>query len=147
MKDQLPRFLLPTADMKKAIDRNSKQDKDLSHLLKQLEKEKKMALEQLTKKQDAFKKQVIKKQASLSQKFKLQFFELENVSDRDRSRPDELNRWIGLRRASSCVETRGSSISKLPAVISKTYSLPVSPLLHDRSELKRATLISRQAEK
>ena len=30
MKDQLERYLLPTADLQKAIDRNAKQGKDLS---------------------------------------------------------------------------------------------------------------------
>ena len=41
MRDQLARYLNPTADMKNAIDRNAKQDEDLSAVLKQLDKEKK----------------------------------------------------------------------------------------------------------
>ena len=46
MRDQLPKFLRPTNDMRKAIDRNAKQDKDLFSFTKQLDKERKMVIEQ-----------------------------------------------------------------------------------------------------
>jgi len=74
MKDQLERCLHPTADMKKAIDRNAKQDEDLSIILKQIDREKRVALSQLSRKQDAFKKQVLKRQQILSKQFKVQLF-------------------------------------------------------------------------
>jgi len=81
MKDQLPKFLQPTNDMKKAISRNAKTDEDLSRVLKQLDKEKKLAIEQLSRKQDLFKKEIIKRRESQSNEFKDQFFELRNASD------------------------------------------------------------------
>lgn len=68
MKDQLPCYLMPTADMRKAIDRNTKQDEDLSLVLEQLDKEKKMALKQIVRRQEAFKKQILKRRESLPQK-------------------------------------------------------------------------------
>lgn len=136
MTDQLARYLLPTADMKRAIDRNSKQDEDLSVLLKQLEKEKKMALNHLTIKQDAFKKQVIKRQESLPQQFRVQFFQQRAVIGRDRPHPQEslqANRPL-LRRTSSCGDAPGSAKFELPAVTNKRHSLPASPLPRDIRE-------------
>ena len=44
MRDKLPKFLRPTNDMRKAIDRDAKQDKDLLIFTKQLDKEKKMVI-------------------------------------------------------------------------------------------------------
>ena len=61
MRDQLARYLHPTANMKNAIDRNAKRDEDLSAVLKQLDKEKKSTLNQLSRKQEAFKKDMIKR--------------------------------------------------------------------------------------
>ncbi|KAJ7393895.1 hypothetical protein OS493_003563 [Desmophyllum pertusum] len=139
MKDQLRRYLLPSADMKKAIDRNMKEDEDLLLVLEQLDKEKRVALDQLSRKQDALKKQMIKRRDSLPQKFQMQFFQHRNVADRaNRPRPDESStqaRHLLRRPSLSCVETRrGVSIGQLPAVKTKRYSLPASPLPHDNSE-------------
>ena len=61
MNDQLPKFLHPINDMKKAIDRNAQNDEDLSRVLKQLDKEKKMVIGQLSRKQDACIKEIIKR--------------------------------------------------------------------------------------
>lgn len=137
MKDQLGRYLLPTADMKKAINRNSKQDEDLSIVLKQLEKEKKMALNHLSIKQDAFKKQIIKRRESLPQHFKVQIFQQRAVAGRDRPHPEEsLQANRILRRTSSCGDAPVTTKLELPAVISKRHSLPASPLPRDiRGEL------------
>ena len=52
--------------MRKAIDRNAKQDKDLFSFTKQLDKERKMVIEQLSMKKDNFKKEMIKRRESLS---------------------------------------------------------------------------------
>ncbi|KAJ7393894.1 hypothetical protein OS493_003562 [Desmophyllum pertusum] len=139
MKDQLRRYLLPSADMKKAIDRNTKQDEDLLLVLEQLDKEKRVALDQLSRKQDTFKKQMIKRRDSLPQKFQMQFFQHRNVADRvNRPRPDESStqaRHLLRRPSLSCVETRrGVSLGQLPAVKTKRYSLPASPLPRDNSE-------------
>lgn len=132
MKDQLERYLQPTADMKKAIDRNSKQDEDLSLLLKQLEKEKKIALYHLTIKQDAFKKQAIKRRESLPQPFRIQFCQQRPAIRRDRPHPQEsfqANRL--LRRTSSCGEAPSSSKLELPEVTNKRHSLPAFLLPRD----------------
>ena len=132
MKDQLERYLLPTADMKKAIDRNSRQDEDLSVLLKQLEKERKIALNHLTIKQDAFKKQVIKRRESLPQQFRVQFFQQRVVFERDRPHPQEsLQAKRLLRRTASCGDAPDPSKLELPAVTNKRHSLPDSPLPRD----------------
>ena len=129
MKDKLARYLHPTADMKKAIDRNAKQDEDLSAVLKQLDKEKKSALNQLSRKQEAFQKEMIKRQESLPQQFKVQFFQQRNVVGEDQPRPAKATQGHRLlRRTLSCPEeTSSSAISQLPAVIRKRYSLPASP--------------------
>ena len=132
MKDQLARYLLPTADMKKAIDRNSKQDEDLSVLLKQLEREKKIALNHLAIKQDAFKKQVIKRRESLPQQFRVQSCQQRTVIGRDRPHPQESSQANRLlRRTSSCGDTSSSSKLELPEVTNKRHSLPASPLPRD----------------
>lgn len=132
MKDQLERYLQPTGDMKKAIDRNSKQDEDLSLLLKQLEKEKKIALYHLTIKQDAFKKQAIKRRESLPQPFRIQFCQQRPAIRRDRPHPQEsfqANRL--LRRTSSCGDAPSSSKLELPEVTNKRHSLPAFLLPRD----------------
>lgn len=129
MKDKLPRFLLPTADMKKAIDRNARKDTDLSHLLDQLDKEKKVALDQLQRRQEAFKKEIIMKNENQCNKSKAQILEQSHMLDRDDlSLEANRRRRMGLRRASSFDETRASSIVQLPPVINKRYSLPTSPI-------------------
>ena len=129
MKDKLARYLHPTADMKKAIDRNAKQDEDLSAVLKQLDKERKSALNQLSRKQEAFKKEMIKRQESLPQQFKLQFFQQRNVVGEDQPRPAEGTQAHRLlRRTLSCPEeTSSSAIGQPPALIRKRHSLPASP--------------------
>lgn len=140
MKEQLTRFLLLTVDMKKAIDRNSRDDEDLSFFLKQLDKDRKVTLGQLSRNRDAFKKQMTKRRESLSEKFKVQFSENRTVVCGDPPRFNESEakpswRWTGLRRAStSCVESGRSFTNKLPAIICKRHSLPVSPLLRDNSD-------------
>lgn len=139
MKDKLPRFLLPTADMKKAIDRNAKKDTDLSLLLDQLDKEKKVALDQLQRRQEAFKKEIMMRNENQCNKFKLQLFEQSHVLDGDDSRLEAYRRRrMGLRRASSFDETRASSIVRLPPVINKRHSLPASPIpRNDDEEISR----------
>lgn len=44
MRDPLPKFLMPTVDMKKAIELNAKEDEILSTALEKLDKERRMAL-------------------------------------------------------------------------------------------------------
>lgn len=129
MKDKLPRYLLPSTDMKKAIDRNAKKDSDLSLLLDQLDKEKKVALDQLAKRQEAFKEEIIKKNDN-SNKFKFHHGDQSFGLDREDPRLEANRRRlrVGLRRASSFDGTRASSIVQLPPVINKRYSLPASPI-------------------
>ena len=132
MKDQLERHLQPTTDMKKAIDKNLKQHKDLSVLLEQLDKGKKMALNHLTVKQDAFKKKIIERQESLPQQFRVQFFQQSAVVGRDMLHSREslqANRL--LRRTLSCGDEPGTVKFELPAVTSKSHSLSASPLSRD----------------
>lgn len=135
MNDKLPKFLLPSADMKKAIDRNTRKDADLSLLLDQLDKEKKVALGQLQRRQEAFKKEIIMKNEDRCNKFKVQISEQSHVSDRDGPRLEaNRRRRMGLRRASSFDETQASSIVQLPPVINKRYSLPASPITRNSDE-------------
>lgn len=54
-----------TRDMKKAIQRNSKQDEYLSTLVRQLDKEKRVAFNQLSEKKEAFIKETAKRRLSL----------------------------------------------------------------------------------
>lgn len=117
MRDQLPKFLRPTNEMRKAIDRNAKQDKDLFSFTKQLDKEKKMVIEQLSMKKDNFKKEMIKRRESLSNlKTRLS----DDVADTGQPRP--------LRRAFSVGDIRSpSSICQLPHLINKRHSHPSSP--------------------
>ena len=124
MKDQLERYLLPTADLQKAIDRNAKQDKDLSLVAKQIDKEKRMTLNQLSRKQDAFKKQVLKRQQNLSKQFKVQLFQQGNVAGTDRPRLYEMETASRERRRWSCEETRRASTVHLPTLQNKRHSLP-----------------------
>lgn len=124
MKDQLPKFLRPTNDMRKAIDRNAKQDKDLFSFTKQLDKEKKMVIGQLSMKKDNFKKERIKRRESLSNlKARLS----DDVADTGQPRPG-VNK-IRLRRAFSVGDIRSpSSICQLPHLINKRHSHPSSPV-------------------
>jgi len=83
MRNQLDKHLLPTIDMKKAIERNTKHEGDLSLALKKIDIEKRLALEQLSRKQEAVKIQMFKKRKTLSKQFKVQLFEqgsLESIS-------------------------------------------------------------------
>ena len=54
-----------TRDMKNAIQRNSKQDEYLSTLVRQLDKEKRVAFNQLSEKKEAFIKETAKRRLSL----------------------------------------------------------------------------------
>ena len=140
MKETLPRFLLPTADMKKALNRNAKNDEDLSFLLKRIEKEKKVALEQVSRRQKAFKREMIMRREIQSNiNLNCQFFEhtdLTNKKDNEKARLDinlcnrrrKLGTAQGLRRASSFEESLASSKIELPPVRTKRYSLPASPI-------------------
>ena len=135
MKDQLPRYLFPTADMKKAIDKNTKQDEDLSLSLKQLDREKKMVLKQISRKQEDFKKKQLKRRESLPQKFKVQFSG-HRLAAADGVRPhhDESTQTKRLvRRAFSLGETYSTPIERLPVVINQRHSPPVSPFLRNNS--------------
>ena len=127
MREQLPKFLRPTNDMRKAIDRNVKQDKDLFSFTKQLDKERKMVIEQLSMKKDNFKKEMIKRRESLSNlKARLS----NDVADTSQLRPGANNlAEMRLRRAFSVGDIRSpSSICQLPHLINKRYSHPSSPV-------------------
>lgn len=138
MKDNpLPQFLRPTKDMKKAIDRNAKKDEDLSYFIKQLDKEKKMAIEQLSRKQDAFRKEMVHRQDTLpSNEIKDQVFEQGNVAGTDRPRPGTNRpRRRRLRRAFSVDDiSRPSAVPHLPSVTNKRHRYPASPLPHNNVE-------------
>ena len=130
MKDQLPRYLLPTADMRKAIDRNTKQEEDLSLVLEQLDKEKKMVLKQIVRRQEDFKKQILERRESLPQKINaVQVYgNGQKNADRERPHPEELTQTKRpiRRRTVSLDETLASSSEPL-SVRSKRHSLPASP--------------------
>ena len=130
MKDQLPRYLLPTADMRKAIDRNTKQEEDLLLVLEQLDKEKKMVLKQIVRRQEDFKKQILERRESLSQKINaVQVYgNGQKNADRERPHPEELTQTKRpiRRRTVSLDETLASSSEPL-SVRSKRHSLPASP--------------------
>ena len=129
MKDQLPRYLMPTADMRKAIDRNTKQDEDLSLVLEQLDKEKKMALKQIVRRQEAFKKQILKRRESLPQKISaVQVYgNGQKTADRERPHLEELTQTKRpIHRTVSLDETCSTSSEPLSVLI-KRHSLPDSP--------------------
>ena len=119
MKDQLNRYLHPTPDMKKTIERNAKQDEDLSLALKQIDREKRMAFELLSRKQDDFKKQILKRRKTLANNFRVQLFDQGN-----RPCPQEMRQVNRVRRTMSCEETRRPSM--VHKLISKRHSLPAS---------------------
>ena len=137
MKDQLNRYLHPTADMKKAIERNAKQDEDLSLALKQIDKEKRTALDLLSRKQDAFKKQTLKRQETLPSNSKVQLFDQGNTTVRNRPRPQEMEQVNRVRRTSSCEETRRPSM--VHKLISKRHSLPASALQNGDGDGRQLT--------
>ena len=85
---QLGKHLLPTIDMKKAIERNAKHEGDLSLALKKIDIEKRLALEQLSRKQEAVKIQMFRKRETLSQQFKVQLFEQGCLESISRPRPN-----------------------------------------------------------
>ena len=124
MKDQLNRYLHPTADMKKAIERNAKQDEDLSLALKQIDREKRMAFDLLSRKQDDFKKQILKRRETLANNFRVQLFDQGNTTVRNRLRPQEMEQVNRVRRTMSCEETRHPSM--VHKLIRKRHSLPAS---------------------
>ncbi|PFX22143.1 hypothetical protein AWC38_SpisGene13343 [Stylophora pistillata] len=92
MKDQLPRYLFLTAEIRKAIDKNTKQDGDLSLVLKQLDKEKEMALKQIVRRKEDLKKQILKQRGILPQTSKaIQVYgNRQKMADRGRPHPEEL---------------------------------------------------------
>ena len=118
----------PTTDMKKAIERNIKQEEDLSLVLKQIDVEKRLALGRLSRKQDAVKKQILKRQETLSKQFKVQLFEQEaaNAEATDRPRLHEGVQKRPVRRSWSYDETQHASMVHLPALRNKRHSLPAS---------------------
>ena len=127
MDDHLPRlYLHPTAGMRKAIDKNAKHDEDLSLVLMQINKEKRIALDLLSRKQDAFKKQMLNRRETLPNNSRVQLFEQGNVALRNRPRPQEMEQVNRVRRTLSCEETRRPSVVHKPTVISKRHSLPAS---------------------
>ena len=127
MKDHLPRlYFHPTADMRKAINRNAKQDEGLSLVLMQIDKEKRIALDLLSRKQDAFKKQMLKRRETLANNSRVQLFEQGNVAIRDRPRPQEMEQVNRVRRTLSCEETGRLSVVHKPTVICKRHSLSAS---------------------
>ena len=134
MKDQLHGYLHPTADMRKAIDRNAKQDEDLSLALKQIDKEKRVALDLLSRKQDAFKKQQLKRRETLANNSKVQLFDQGTAAVRDRPRPQQTDQENRVRRTMSCEETRLPSVVHIPTVVSKRYSLPASVFRHEEGQ-------------
>ena len=111
MKDrQLERFLQPTTDMKKAIGRNAKEEEGLTIAIRQIETEKRLALDHLSRKQDAFVKRALKRRESLSSNFKVPFLkERQMVVGEDNLSPDETSQARRLR--SSSFEETSSSVS------------------------------------
>lgn len=94
MRNQLDKHLLPTIDMKKAIERNAKHEGDLSLALKKIDIEKRLALEQLSRKREAVKIQMFKKRETLSKQFKVQLFEQGSLESISRPRPN-----VGLQKS------------------------------------------------
>ena len=118
MRDQLPEYLRPTTDMRKAVNRNTKNDEELSHVPMQLDKEKKMVIKQLSSKQDTFKREIIKRQQPTVNEH---FLEPANLA--------AVHRRKGLRRAFSVDNIRSSSsVGNLPPVLNKRQSYPASPM-------------------
>ena len=118
MRDQLPEYLRPTTDMRKAINRNAKNDEELSHALMQLDKEKKVVIKQLSSKQDTFKREIIKRQQPTVNEH---FLEPANLA--------AVHRRKGLRRAFSVDNIRSSSsVGNLPPILNKRHSYPASPM-------------------
>lgn len=109
--------------MRKAIDRNAKQDKDLFSFTKQLDKERKMVIEQLSMKKDNFKKEMIKRRESLSNlKARLS----DDVADTGQPCPGA-NNLVDMRLRRGDVRSP-SSICKLSHLINKRHSHPSSPV-------------------
>ena len=129
MKDQLPRYLMPTADMRKAIDRNTKQDEDLSLVLEQHDKEKKMALKQIVRRQEAFKKQILKRRESLPQKMSaVQVYgNGQKTADRERPHLEELTQTKRPIHRTVFLDETCSTSSEPLSVLIKRHSLPASP--------------------
>lgn len=129
MRDrQLERFLQPTTDMKKAIGRNAKEEEGLTIAIRQIAKEKRLALDHLSRKQDAFVKRALKRRESLSSNFKVPFLkERQMVVEADNPSPGEtiqarrLRSW-SFQETSSSVSTQKTSNLKnrliLPPLVS-----------------------------
>ena len=135
MKDQLPRYLFLTAEIRKAIDKNTKQDGDLSLVLKQLDKEKEMALKQIVRRKEDLKKQILKQRGILPQTSNaIQVYgNRQKMADRGRPHPEELIQTTRpLHRTVSLDETFSTSSKPLPVRI-KGHSLPASPFPRQNS--------------
>ncbi|KAJ7393896.1 hypothetical protein OS493_003564 [Desmophyllum pertusum] len=89
MKDQLRRYLLPSADMKKAIDRNMKEDEDLLLVWNSRQREK-GGTGPIVEKTRRLKKANDKETGQLSPRNSMQFFQHRNVADRA-NRPRLMN--------------------------------------------------------
>ncbi|KAJ7393889.1 hypothetical protein OS493_003556 [Desmophyllum pertusum] len=83
--------------MKKAIQRNAKQDEHLSSMVRQLDREKRVAFNQLSEKREAFVRETVKRRLSLPVVEKTQF--------------KEISAEYGRRKASSVDEGKGVSFS------------------------------------
>ena len=146
MKDrQLVRLSLPTTDMKKAIGKNAKEDEGLSIALKQIDKEKRLALDLYSRKQEAFVKQVLKRRESLSSHFKIPLLEQRNTVVGTEPHPNETGQ-VSRFRSWSWDETGSSSTThKRSPGLDKRLSLPalVSALQSgDNDVLSRKTGVS-----
>ena len=133
MRNQLDKHLLPTIDMKKAIERNAKHEGDLSLALKKIDIEKRLALEQLSRKQEAVKIQMFKKQETLSKQFKVQLFEQGSLESISRPRPNVGLQKSPVRRSWSYEGTSHSS-KPHPLKLRKRLSLPSSAFCNSTSD-------------
>lgn len=133
MRNQLDKHLLPTIDMKKAIERNAKHEGDLSLALKKIDIEKRLALEQLSRKQEAVKIQMFRKRETLSKQFKVQLFEQGSLESISRPRPNVGLQKSPVRRSWSYEGTSHSS-KPHPLELRKRLSLPSSAFCNSTSD-------------
>ena len=128
MRDrQLERFLQPTTDMKKAIDRNAKEDEGLTITIRHIEKQRRLALDHLSRKQHAFMKRALKRRESLSRNFKVPFLkERQMVVGADNLSPDETSQARSL-RSLSFDETNSPVSTQKTSHLKNGLSLPALP--------------------
>ena len=132
MRSQLDKHLLPTIDMKKAIERNAKHEGDLSLALKKIDIEKRLALDQLSRKQEAVKIQMFKKRETLSKQFKVKLFEQGSLEPISRPRAQGGLGKSPVRRSWSYEGTSHSS-KPHPLELRKRLSLPSSAFCNSTS--------------